>query len=213
MSVTGIYLYLKFSTEEDIDLYRSYKIESFNVIEVDSSDIVLMGDSNTDRLSDYFNCENNYINRGIERERIAGVIEQLQNKNFGQPGTIVIQIGINDLIHKTSIENMNSKYLLLFDLLKQRFNKSKIYIENLFPVSKELSNKIIHQDLLLNERVKLTNNLLNRLIKEYGFTKIDTYSLFEKNSYLNPEMSFDGLHLNYIGYSKWIKIINLSLKK
>ena len=61
-------------------------------------------------------------------------------------------------------------------------------------------------EININEQILKTNEILrNNKI----FQVIDLHPLFiDKNSIMNEKYSTDGVHLNKLGYQKWIDIIN-----
>ena len=104
-------------------------------------------------------------------------------------------------------------------IIKKGSPKTKIYLQTILPINKQQYQNKLKKDtgnryywlepdfeININEQILKTNELLrNNKI----FQVIDLHPLFiDKNSIMNEKYSTDGVHLNKLGYQKWIDIIN-----
>jgi lysophospholipase L1-like esterase len=173
----------------------------YDLFPIDSTDIVFVGDSHTQRFDtqEFFN--NPHIkNRGIEGENAIGLLQRLPQIMAGHPKKIFVETGCNDLKLNspvdTVIENINN----IITYIKKESPKTKIYINTILP------SAITYN--YINKYSELANKAIYKISKQENCTLIDVHSDFAQNGKLNPKYdNGDGVHLNGQGYVKWAKII------
>ena len=79
---------------------------------------------------------------------------------------------------------------------------AKIYIQSILPV-----NPIKYDTYSDNTKIKSVNLLLEKLAKDYSFTYIDLYSVYESDGCLPMTMTNDGIHIKPECYDLWAEAI------
>jgi lysophospholipase L1-like esterase len=186
--------------------YYLSKKSIFEVAPIQEGAIVFLGDS----LTDYCNWEelfqNSKIsNRGINGDKINGVMQRLDSIVATKPSKIFLLIGINDLDEEKPLNEIAAAYKNLVSQIKEILPETKIYLQSLLPTD--------NRERLKNNKIVQLNQQIAALAKDSNLTYIDLYSPFvtEKNK-LNPIYTFDGLHLNGAGYLVWKKEIETLVK-
>jgi len=178
------------------DLVEEYQI--LNQIYIDKSCIVFAGDSITKRfnINELFK-KNNILNRGIFSDTTLGLIERLeQNINNLKIDKLFILIGYNDLKYrdnKTIIKNIE-------EIVLRSSSAKKIYVQSILPVDSNRKE--------LNLRINQINDSLNDNAIKNNYIFINLNDRFKDvNGNLNPNLSRDGTHPNFHGYSLWFSIV------
>ena len=187
--------------------YRQ-KVSIFNNLPHRSNEIIFIGDSNIQygEWSDLL--ENNQIrNRGISGDDIEGVTARLNDVLSDNPKKIFLMVGINDLINKHDDErNVVSGYENLVKQISLKSPGTKLYVHSLLPTHS--------QEPGINKQINYINGRLKQISKDNNVNYIDLYSSFQDaNGNLSDQYSFDGIHLNGVGYGVWKKHIEKFVKR
>ena len=187
------------------DLYYKTRVNTFSILNTDNCNkkekIMFIGDSIID------GCEWHellpeekfeILNRGINSDRIEGVINRLPNLIKESPKIIFIMIGINNLQHGASDEYILEKYTYLLNDLKLYLPNTKIFVMSILPVSKNIAEKT---QIKSNDRIKNLNYKIEKLAIKYNVRYINFFDSFLENNYINSLYTFDGLHPNGEGYN------------
>ncbi len=174
---------------------------------------VLAGDS----LSLWFPPEllpenSKWLNQEISGETSAGLLKRLNLLDQTQPKTIFVMIGINDLIRGTSDEAIVENQRQIVRYLRKVHPQTQIVIQSILPHGKEEVTWEGREKLLAipNHRIWMLNQQLQTMAKKEGVKYLDLYSLFaNKQGNLRPELTTDGLHLNFQGYLVWRSALQL----
>jgi lysophospholipase L1-like esterase len=168
---------------------------------------VLLGDS----LSLWFPTEllppnRSWLNQGISGESAAGLLKRLNLLDEVQPQTILIMVGVNDLIKGAADEQVLENHRNIIQNLKQKHPNSEIVMQSLLPHGGDRLT-VENRDQVLqvsNERIYQLNQKLKALASQSEVQFLNLHSLFVDEDGLLPEMlSTDGLHLNAEGYRIW----------
>lgn len=178
----------------------------FETLKSDSQAIVFLGDSHTQHflLEEFLNVPH-LKNRGISGDRVKKMIPRLEAIVEMQPKKIFIQGGINDLGTGDSKENLMDYYTELLDEIALKTPNSKIYLQSIFPT--ELKDGSTYCNPQVNKDLVIVNHFLEAEAKKRGLTYIELYKPLVLNGLLNPDYSFDGIHLTAEGYLLWTKIL------
>lgn len=145
----------------------------------------------------FANDEVNIVNRGINGDRLEGLLERIDILLQEEPLKIVLMIGINNLQHGDTNDSILSKYKKIFSKIHRVLPQTEVIVVSILPVSKNIA-----QITAINSNNKISN--LNQKVKDltnrYRYEYIDVYNEFLKEGYLNDEYSYDGLHPNGNGY-------------
>ena len=79
---------------------------------------------------------------------------------------------------------------------------SALYIQSVLPVAAAIDPRGSE-----NEAVRRFNEGLKALAEEFGLAYIDLYAVYEQGGALNPELTRDGLHLNFNAYGPWAEAL------
>ena len=180
------------------------KSSLYEQLPIKQGQIVFLGDSITDgnEWNELLNHPN-MINRGISGDTTEGVLHRIHHICALRPSKIFILIGTNDLGKGTSIRKIIANYDQIIFTIKQYSPQTIIYVQSIFPVNEKMlrSKRTNHDIILLNRK-------LEKLAREKQVTYIDVYSSFiTKHHQLHPNFSYDGLHLNGLGYLQWKKVL------
>lgn len=91
--------------------YWEQRVSLFDAVPVEKGDIVFLGNSITDggEFSELF-CIPGIKNRGISSDVITGVAERLHQVTDNAPRKIFLLIGINDISHNLSLDDLCQRY-------------------------------------------------------------------------------------------------------
>ena len=180
------------------------KVGQFKYFPKSKSDIVFLGNS----IMTYTDWNEllslkTAKNRGIPGDITFGVLERLGDVIEGKPAKIFILIGINDITRNVPDSMILNNYKKMISRIKAGSPLTQIYFHTLFPVNDTytaLKSKTVH---ILN-----VNRMLKDLAVKEKITLIDVYPhLLDDKGELDPKYTFDGLHLNEVGYKIWANVL------
>ncbi|MCI1945386.1 GDSL-type esterase/lipase family protein [Clostridium luticellarii] len=178
--------------------YYLAKQSQFETLNINSGDIVFLGDSLTNRSQWQELFNNPHIkNRGIDGDTTSGILNRLNTITRGHPKKIFLMIGINDLLHKQDTAYILSNYEKILNKIRTDSPDTIVYTESILP----------NNNIKSNRDVKFLNNELQKLSSS-KIIYIDLFDRFVKYDKLPGEYTYDGTHLNGLGYSIWKHEIN-----
>jgi lysophospholipase L1-like esterase len=150
------------------------------------------------------------INRGISGDNTFGVIARIDEIVKLKPASLFILIGTNDLSKKIPDEIVIENIFTIVSRVKAGSPKTKIFVQSILPINNTVEKFPQQFD---NENHILTiNDQLSRYAERLRYTYIDLYGKFlDDQGKLKSSYTFDGLHLNALGYQQWVEILK-SLK-
>lgn len=183
------------------DNYYKNRVDTYRILNSNyKKKIMFIGDSIIDGCEWhelFANDEVNIVNRGINGDRLEGLLERIDMLLQEEPLKIVLMIGINNLQHGDTTDSILSKYKKVFSKIHRVLPQTEVIVVSILPVSKNIA-----QITAINSNNKISN--LNQKVKDltnrYRYEYIDVYNEFLKEGYLNDEYSYDGLHPNGNGY-------------
>ncbi len=159
--------------------------------------LIFLGDSLT-QFHDWSNFGEHH-NAGIAGDTTDGLLYRLHYTLEKKPKTVLLMIGINDLLQGQYVETMQNNYLKIFETIKQI---DKVYILSLLPV------EAMDQTVQINENVILLNHFIKIACSARGFIYIDLYKLMVDNAMgIQKEFTSDGVHLTSKAYEVWEKTL------
>ena len=163
-------------------------------------ELTFIGDSEVARWDVmYFFPEYLTENKGISGAGIAD-IEKMENAAQGTYAIIIL--GTNN-IHSLSTE-MLPEYADRYIIALTKLNGKRTFVFSIFPRS------FAGDAPGLNTIIKALNAIIKEKCQSIpSFTYLDVYDDLEKGDGINPEYSYDGLHLSKQGY----ELITWKLKK
>lgn len=151
------------------------------------------------------------VNMGIGGDFTSGVLRRLDVAADLQPAKVFVMIGINDILKDVDQARIENNYREIISYLKNNFTESKIYIQSVLPtVSIGGSDEV---NAKYGQRIRQINQFLKDQCAAVEFMFIDLYPEFEISAMkLNPEYTYDGLHLSDKGYEVWSAVVKPMVK-
>lgn len=163
---------------------------------------LFFGDSMTENFKQYMPESDSVKNMGISGDFSVGLIKRIDNVINFQPDKIFIMIGINDIIEKVPLSEIEDNYLKILELIKKKCPFTKIYIQSTLPTVGLRS--LLNSSKSINKTVQKLNTFLKETAIEKNIVYIDMYSDFiNDNNELRSELTTDGIHLSKKGYLIW----------
>jgi len=183
--------------------FYSQRTSLFDILPVDSTNIVFLGNSLTN------GCEwhellgdARIVNRGINGDIASGISARLEPVLKGKPDKIFLMAGINDVSHHISADSIAHDVAAILDSIITRSPNTRIYLQSCLPFNesfKRWKNLEGTQQTIID-----LNKRLEQLADERDIVWINLYPLFsDGNDNLKPELTNDGLHLLGPGYLIW----------
>lgn len=203
--------------QERPDFRNEYYVRKRNLQEslpVQKGAIVMFGNSITEQgLWSEFFPKQKMQNRGIGGDKVYGMIDRMPYVADSKPSKIFIMAGVNDLIFtQVTLDQLEKEYRELIQIVKDRSPKTKIYIQSVLPVNEEKeggNNKFFKNK---NARIADFNTRLISIAKDFKLPYLDIHSMMLEGNKLNPDFTFDGIHLNEKGYAAWVLLLNKHIK-
>ncbi|MBP3589354.1 MAG: sialate O-acetylesterase, partial [Muribaculaceae bacterium] len=131
--------------------YWEQRASLFDILPVNSGDIVFLGNSITDggEFAELFGMSN-IKNRGISADVVKGVEKRLDRVIENQPKKIFLLIGINDVSHNLSADSIASDYARIVKRIRKEAPRTELYIQSVMPVNNDFKR---YKNLLGKERV------------------------------------------------------------
>jgi len=188
------------------------KLGAFNKERASKEKIMFLGNSITEggnwkRLIK----DSTVLNRGISGDITFGILNRLDEVVRHKPAKLFLLIGINDLSKNIPDEVILENLLTIIGKIHSGTSTTKIYLQSILPTNNSFKGFSKNYDK--NDHVIIINAQLRKYAERMNYTYVDLYSGFlDKESNLEAKYSSDGLHLNAIGYARWIEILkNLKL--
>jgi lysophospholipase L1-like esterase len=142
------------------------------------------------------------VNRGIGGDVTYGILNRLEEIIRHKPAKIFILIGINDIAQRVPDEVILKNYKEIIKRITAQSPETEIVIQSLLPLNPEHPKFPKRYNEI--ERVKKLNIQIKTLTDAMGVKFLDLYPLFiNASGLLNESLTYDGLHLNSEGYTRW----------
>ncbi len=146
------------------------------------------------------------INRGISGDNTFGLLARIDDIVKLKPSALFILIGTNDLSKKIPDEAVIENIFTIVSKVKAGSSKTKIFIQSILPVNETIEgfpkqfNNTIH--------INTINDQLARYATRMRYTYVDLYGKFiDSQGKLDAKYTYDGLHLNAVGYQRWVEVL------
>lgn len=185
------------------DEYWNQRTSLFEILPVGENDIVFLGNSITDggEFNELFGMDC-IKNRGIRSDVITGVEKRLGQVTGGRPRKIFLLIGINDVSHGHSVEELARRYERLVKRIREESPDTRLYVQSVMPVNNSFKR---YKNLAGKETViRDFNKRIQSIAEAEGAVYVDLWPmLVDSYGNLKGELTNDGLHLNGRGYRVW----------
>ncbi len=180
----------------------------FELLPVKSTDIVFLGDSQTNGCEWSELLDNpNVKNRGISSDVLQGFSDRLQPIVDGRPAKVFILGGVNDISHNISPDSIATAMRRLIQKLQVGSPSTKIYLQSLLPIDNSFHR---YKAMIGKEQTIVESNKRLKIVAdELGVTWIDLYGAMvdESTGSMKRGLTNDGLHLLGAGYLVWRDVI------
>jgi lysophospholipase L1-like esterase len=158
----------------------------------------MLGDSLTDWGEWHELLGRPAANRGIAGDTTHDVAARLEDALDPPPRTLVLLIGVNDLLRGATAESTSRNILALVAEIRRRSPTTRVIVQSLLPVGARPPSGD------LRERIDTVNTHLAAEASRAGYEYLDVASaLRTPDGWLDPRFSTDGLHLSGAGYQTW----------
>ena len=167
-----------------------------------SCDAVFFGDSIT--------CDGNFdelfpklqiVNLGVYGDTLDDLLRRVPEVRAERPAKIFLLGGINSL-GPDNVEDCLTVYAKLLEALRAACPSSELIVQSVLPVGYDAD-----WDGEINDAVRRFNHGLRPLAERKGCAFVDLYTAYEKGGALDPALTRDGVHLNFIAYGPWADAI------
>lgn len=164
-------------------------------------DVVVVGDSLTERGEWWELLDRPVANRGVAGDTVESVRARLDDVAALGPRVVFVQVGINDLLAGALPDALAARHAALIAELRGRLPRARIVAASLLPIRDEL---VARDAELTSATVRRANELYRRGAAAAGADWIDLHArLADPDGELDPRYSSDGLHLSGAGYRAW----------
>lgn len=166
--------------------------------------VIFLGDSHMEYCDWYTAFRGSFATRnlGVAMSDIDGANSIAQSLQPESASAVVLMAGINDLASGRDPAACAGDYAELLVTLEKNLGGKPIIILAIMPVKRSFGDL---SEAEVNGRVAATNILLKELAERHNLTFLDLAPQIANEHGLNPQFTFDGLHLNDLGYGE-IKI-------
>lgn len=172
---------------------------------VDSLDVVMLGNSLTEMAGDWnvLLKAKRVRNRGISGDDATGMLNRLQQITPGKPKAIFLMVGINDLSHDLTPNQVYDLCVKVISKITKDTPKTKLYVQSLLPIY-EASGRWKTLEGKTNDIPRI-NELLKTYCEKNNISYINLFDKFVRHgtNEMRKELTSDGLHLSSFGYKIW----------
>ncbi|MCI6160994.1 MAG: GDSL-type esterase/lipase family protein [Prevotellaceae bacterium] len=191
--------------------YRSFKHYNEKVVDfekmraIDSTDIVMLGNSLTEFGGDWNKLLHwkHIRNRGIAGDDAMGIYHRLSQILPGKPKAIFLMVGINDLSHQLSATEVFGLCKKVIDKIDKEAPDTRLYVQSILPI-----NESFGRWKTLDGQTDVVSEI-NRMLQQYCHNRkipyIDLFGKFVRKGthVMRKSLTVDGLHLTATGYKVW----------
>lgn len=181
------------------DMWNKGRVSVLNDAQIDTSDIVFIGDSITEGFLVTELFGQHVKNRGISANTTRHLISRIDHIAKSHPKKVIITIGVNDLREGVPADSIIYNIRSVIYSIKKESPATIIILNSVFPTSMEY--------LTVQDRIAPLNDSIYSYCKQKGYEYVDVYSSLLKDNMLDSNYTFDGIHLNGAGYEVWKKKI------
>lgn len=191
--------------------YANEECTEEKVINITNPNYVFLGDSITDfyDLKKYYGEDLPIVNSGINGNIVEHILDNLDTRVYQyNPSKVILLIGINNyIVCDDSVNTVVEGIGEIVKQIKEKLPNCEIYVESIYPMNND------HQKFISTEKIKETNNEIEKICNKYDVKYIDIFSKLIDNetNQLNKKYSDDGLHMNEEGYKIITEIVKKSI--
>ena len=186
---------------------RSSRLAKFEAEPVIPGRVIFLGNSIT-QGGDWAKLtgDSTVVNRGIGADLTFGLRTRLDDVTHRKPSKLFVLIGINDISKDIPDAVIAAEYRALVDSVRAQSPQTKIFVQSILPLNPSVKNFPQHYDK--QARVVAVNQLLRQMARATQVTYIDLWPVFvDRQNHLDASLTGDGLHLNQLGYERWVAFL------
>lgn len=191
--------------------YRSFdhyneRVEEFEKMRpVDSTDVVMLGNSLTEFAGDWNKLlgGRHIRNRGIAGDDATGIYHRLSQILPGRPKAIFLMVGVNDISHDLTAAQVFEQCRSVIDRIRKEAPATKLYVQSLLPINESFGRwKTLEGK---TETVAAVTRLIRQYCQAQRVEYVNLFRYFNRHgtNEMRPELTTDGLHLTPLGYKLW----------
>ncbi len=174
-----------------------YEEKFYGFSQMKQTNLIFLGDSMID-WHDWHDFGAHH-NAGIAGDTSDGVLSRIDTILHRKPHTVVLMIGVNDLLNDRSLEGVERNYSKILDALS---DIKELIILSTLPVVN------IYQTDQININIKALNAFLIDEVQKRHLRYVDLHSHFlGDHSEMQSQYTLDGVHINSQGYLLWENIL------
>ncbi|MEM9217153.1 MAG: GDSL-type esterase/lipase family protein [Cyanobacteria bacterium P01_F01_bin.150] len=183
-------------TYEDWLYLLAQEARSMAVGQGDNALTVIVGDSLSLWMPTEFLPQHRFwLNQSISGETAAAMVKRLHMFDQANPDTIHVMAGINDLKNGASDADVLGSLQTMMRQLRYKHPRAEVIIHSILPT------RLPH---LPSDRIHSINQQLANIALQEGTTFSNLQEYFsDTEGHLRQDLTTDGLHLNYRGYTMW----------
>jgi lysophospholipase L1-like esterase len=178
------------------DMWNQSRESVLEPLPIDTGDIVFVGNSITEGfpLNEMFHSLK-IKNRGISGNRSCHIRNRIGSIAAARPAKLFLDIGINDILNRVALDTLKTNYQVIVNTICNTSPETKIYVQSVFPLGRSHAQ--------LQRDIEDFNHWLMDYCSFSHIVYIDLFSSLYKDGFLNPDYTYDDIHLNGAGYEAW----------
>lgn len=196
----------------------NYQLQNpmYDIYKTRQADIVMLGNSLTHGAAwNELLGRPNVVERGITSDVLYGYESRLNSIYKLNPKIVFIMGGLNDIYNWTPVNEIFSVYVRVISALKSK--RITVVIQSTTYSAKNYGKDwggTPEVNFGRNREVDKLNKLLSDYAKKNNIDFIDLNSLTaDKDSFLRPELTWDGVHFKADAYKIWAREVEKVLAK
>jgi len=181
------------------DIYDSVRVGVFDLLMIDTNDIVFVGNSLTESFPVTEMIGERAVNRGIRGDLTCHILKRIEYIALNQPKRILLECGINDLDQEINEDSILVNIGKIIHRIQELSPRTYIYVHSITPTCQGYSR--------LMPAIQRLNPKIRAMCDEAGVAYIDLYAALIKGSGLDSAYTYDGVHLNRRGYLQWFSAL------
>jgi lysophospholipase L1-like esterase len=164
-----------------------------------NAQIVFVGDSITQGgiWAEFF-PQYSVANRGVSGDTAEDILRRMETIYSVNPDFAFLMVGINDLFRGFSVDEVFENYYWIIQNLRRR--NIAVVIQSTFSCSVSVCGD---RNLMVEE--------LNMRLRDYAVSEqlvyVDINNVIADEGGLRTEVTYDGIHLNGLGYRLWVEVL------
>jgi lysophospholipase L1-like esterase len=140
-----------------------------------------------------------WLNQSISGDTTSGILKRLSTFAHIRPQVVYLMAGVNDLKNGASDQTIVRNLSHIIQRLRQTHPQTQIVLQSILP-TRSLP--------ISSQRIINLNRQLHAIARQQGAYYLDVHAVMaDREGYLRPDLTTDGLHLNDQGYATWQAVL------